>query len=334
MLTLNTIFNLCEDELNFQLQKFKDNLNYSNNLEKLNAVIINNYNNNQLNKIESQIVESEEYDLVIQNNPKSYKEFIYFYNNLLQNKYKCIKIQINSFNSYELLNSLNLYMTNFKIKNTLFFKMNEKFIISSSNNKSILIDDTKIITLNSYVITFNINEKYIIISLSDNTIQVFNFNLYCLATLEGHTKQISCISNDNNYIISGSWDNTIKVWNINTFKCIRTLKKHSDIVNCIAINDKYIVSGSDDKTIIIWNINFFTYITTLIIHTNNVSCLKINKNYLISGSHDNTIKIFDLTTFKFIKTLYTHNDWVNDISINENYIIANFENNIIRVWKK
>ena len=68
-------------------------------------------------------------------------------------------------------------------------------------------------------------------------------------TLEGHTKEISCLAIfPDNRIVSGSDDNTLIIWNLFTQDKI-VLRGHTRSVTCIIIMDDYAISGANDKTI-------------------------------------------------------------------------------------
>ena len=90
MTTIKEIFNFTESELKNKLIEYEDETHYSNNLERINAVIIHSFNNELLNPKEMEIVESKNYDNVMKSNPKSYSDFL----NLLKVKKK-INININ-----------------------------------------------------------------------------------------------------------------------------------------------------------------------------------------------------------------------------------------------
>jgi hypothetical protein len=62
--TLKQIFSYSEEELDQILEDYQDENDY-NNIERLNAVIIYLFNDNLLNEEDSKIVESKEYNLII-----------------------------------------------------------------------------------------------------------------------------------------------------------------------------------------------------------------------------------------------------------------------------
>jgi len=82
MLTLEEIFNLTEKELDIKLKEYNDNTKYSNLSDKIDALIIELYNNSLLNKEELKIVGNPNYDKIMELKPKNYDEFVIFYNEI------------------------------------------------------------------------------------------------------------------------------------------------------------------------------------------------------------------------------------------------------------
>ena len=90
-ITIEEIFSLTKLQLKNKLLEHEDKTHYSNNLERINAVIIHSFNKELLNSKEMEIVESKNYDRVMKSNPTSYSDFL----NLL-NPRKKINININT----------------------------------------------------------------------------------------------------------------------------------------------------------------------------------------------------------------------------------------------
>ena len=353
---LEKIFDFTIKELNLQLIKYKDETEYSNNLEKLNAVIIHNFNNNKLNEQESKIVESDNYDNTMNLNPENYNEFIEFYNKL--NKKIILK------------NS----KININIKKELLKSWRTPKLITTLGDDIEWVNSIAISNVEKAIDNFgnNISEQYIISGSADKTIKVWKINyneklsnFEFIKKLEGHTNHVTCVAISDKYIISGSIDKTIKIWEIsNDFKCIETLENNNS-VSSVAIKNQYIVSGLDDFTIKVWTIikennnTHFELLEILKGHTNYVSSLEIsniniinnndniiNTQYIVSGSYDNTIKVWfiinykneNLTTNKnylitCIKTLKGNNNWFHSISMNDNYLVSGSNDSTIKIWK-
>ena len=56
-----------------------------------------------------------------------------------------------------------------------------------------------------------------------------------MATLEGHTSFVLCLTVYKNKLFSGSRDHTIRVWDADTHAHVATLEGHTDDVTCLTI---------------------------------------------------------------------------------------------------
>ena len=77
-----------------------------------------------------------------------------------------------------------------------------------------------------------------------------------VATLEGHTDRVFCLTIYKNMLFSGSADGSIRVWDADTHAHVATLEGHTDQVWCLTIYKNKLFSGSADEG-----------------HTNSVCCL-------------------------------------------------------------
>jgi len=334
MTTIEEIFNLTKSQLKSKLIEYEDETHYSNNLKRINAVIIHSFNKELLNTKEMEIVESDNYDRVMNLNPESYSQFL------------------------ELLNQ--------KKKST---KINSQLLKRWKNSKLVTTLEGHTDGVRSVVVS----DKYIISGSADKTIKIWDLTTFELvATLEGHNSIVNSVIVSDKYIISGSFDRTIKIWDLSTFKLIAILKGHNGYVYSLTVSDKYIISGSVDKTIKIWDLSTFELVKTLKGHDSYVYSVtvsgiinttdefgKINsventtnkfgniisKQYIISGSADETIKIWNLSTFKLVTTLKGHNSIVSSVvvssventtdlpdNIGKQYIISGSFDKTIKIW--
>jgi len=362
MTTIEEIFNLSEDELKSKLIEYEDEIHYSNNLKRINAVIIHSFNNSLLNSKEMEIVESNNYDRIMKSNPTSYSDFL----NLLKPRKK-INININP----QLLKRWNTpkvttleghtnFVTSVAVSGIINTSDNieKQYIISGSSDKTIKIWDlstfklvetleghteyvTSVAVISSVEKTADLPKKYIISGSADKTIKIWDLSTFKLVeTLEGHTSDVASLTVSSKYIISGSFDKTIKIWDLSTFKLVETLEGHTDNVNCVAVSDKYIISGSADTTIKIWDLSTFELVETLEGHIQtvlyvavsgiiNTTTNKFGKQYIISGSDDNTIRFWDLSTFKLVKTLEGHTRLVSSVAVSSVFNTTDKFGNII-----
>ena len=338
MITIEEIFSLTKSQLKNKLLEYEDETHYSNNLEMINAVIIHSFNNSLLISEEMEIVESDNYDRVMNLNPTSYSDFL----NLLKPRKK-INININP----ELLKSWNTPKVTTLEGHTR--PVNCVAVSSIINIPATLLDI--------------IGKRYIISGSRDNTIKIWDLSTFKLVTtLEGHTSWVRSVAAsgiinttdefEKQYIISGSDDKTIKIWNFSTFELVETLEGHNPIMS-IAISgiinttDKfgkqYIISGLRDGIIKIWDLSTFELAATLkmnlIYKFNSVT---VSGKYIISGSGDETITIWDLSTFELVTTLEGHTHSVSSVVVSGNtnfpdnigkqYIISGSWDNTIKIW--
>ena len=75
-----------------------------------------------------------------------------------------------------------------------------------------------------------------------------------LATLEGHTDGVRCLTLYGDKLFSGSMDDTIRVWDADTHKHLATLEGHTDGVICLTLYGDKLFSSSVDSTIRVWNV--------------------------------------------------------------------------------
>ena len=116
----------------------------------------------------------------------------------------------------------------------------------------------------------------------------------CLATLEGHTGHVRCLTLYGNKLFSGSWDNTIRVWDADTHEHLATLEGHAGWVSCLTLHGNKLFSAGDDRTIRVWNADTHKHLATLKGHTADVGCLTLYGNKLFSGSGDSTIRVWNV----------------------------------------
>ena len=75
-----------------------------------------------------------------------------------------------------------------------------------------------------------------------------------IATLQGHTSGVTCLTVVGNKLYSGSYDNTIGVWETDTHQHVTTLQGHTGTVYCLAVVGNKLCSGSFDRTIRVWTV--------------------------------------------------------------------------------
>ena len=115
-----------------------------------------------------------------------------------------------------------------------------------------------------------------------------------IATLQGHTSCVRCLTVVGNKLYSGSSDGTIRVWDTETHQHIATLQGHTYDVYCLRVVGSKLFSGSEDRTIREWDTDTHQHITAVQGHTSYVTCLTLVGRKLYSGSSDKTIRVWAL----------------------------------------
>ncbi|KAL8062573.1 hypothetical protein ABFX02_02G156500 [Erythranthe guttata] len=70
---------------------------------------------------------------------------------------------------------------------------------------------------------------------------------------EHHSAVCSLVVGANNRLYSGSKDSTIKVWDTYNLQCLHTLSGHTKDVTSLVCWDSYLISASLDKTLKVWS---------------------------------------------------------------------------------
>jgi WD40 repeat protein len=161
-----------------------------------------------------------------------------------------------------------------------------------------------------------------------------------LATLRGHTDDITCLSYsaDGLQLASGSFDSTIRLWKV-ARRCLEaTLEGHTKGVRCLSYSTDglQLASGSFDRTIRLWNVARRCHEATLEGHTNVITCLSYNADglQLASGSFDRTIRLWNVVRRCHEATLVGDTDTVHCLSYSADglQLASGSEDSRIRLW--
>lgn len=98
---------------------------------------------------------------------------------------------------------------------------------------------------------------------------------------------------DKPYLVSGADDHTVRVWDYQTKLCIATLEGHTNNISCVAFHPSLpiILSGSEDGTVRLWHANTYRLENTLNYGMERVwtlHCLK-GSNKVAIGYDDGTV---------------------------------------------
>jgi hypothetical protein len=312
MLTIEKIFSLSKKELKLQLIEFNDEEKYSNILELRNAVIIQAFNNNQLNENDEKIVSNDKFDLIMKTNPKTYIDFLDKLDNKISSKKQISKFtrKINIDVNPENLKSWNYV----KIIKTIDYDNQHLFRSMTSNSKYLFVhlinnnNNRKIINRKISIYDFkfelihNIDVKYDYVSKDDTFIEIFcNENYLFIAYVSNHK-------------------NSIKIFDINNFNEIKIIELKNRFKMCFNKNFLYVGFSYNKKTLI-YSLQTFKIIKTIEISHDIYDLTIVNDNYLFKQFDGDKIKIIDLETFKEKKILNT-NEYIAFMILNDKFLIT------------
>ena len=165
-----------------------------------------------------------------------------------------------------------------------------------------------------------------------------------LATLEGHTSRVPCVSfsADGSLLASGSWDRTVKLWDMSTRELVGTLEGHRDGPTSVAFSPDGTTlasaGGWNDATVRLWDVATREPIGILEGHTNDVRSVAFSPpdGALLAsagGYEDRTVKLWDVATRELIGTLEGREYEVNAVAFSPGgNILASVSWDGTRLW--
>jgi WD40 repeat protein len=161
-----------------------------------------------------------------------------------------------------------------------------------------------------------------------------------LATLKGHTKDITCLSYsaDGGQLASGSDDRTVRLWNLERGCEQASLVGHTSSVYCLSYSadGRQLASGSDDSMVRLWNLERGCEQASLVGHTGYVYCLSYSADgrQLASGSLDRTVRLWNLERGCEQATLEGHTSLVSCLSFSADgrQLASGSNDRTVRLW--
>ena len=161
----------------------------------------------------------------------------------------------------------------------------------------------------------------------------------CMATLEGHSEGVTCVSlsTSRGLLASGSADKKIKLWDARDVDAIRTLEGHSAGVTSVAWapDGGLLASGSWDASAILWDASTYEVTRRLEGHTDSVTSIAFSPDgaFIATGSDDASIKIWR-TTGDLIFTLEGHTEGVTSVAFSPtgHELASGSGDKTLRVW--
>jgi len=314
MLSIKKIFASTDEQLDQQLIKYSDTNNYKTRSRKIKNVIINAYNNDDLNEQDSLIVGNDNFDSIINQKPETYLDFQNLRNYSISKLTKRINITIDK----KLLINWNFIKFKIDLKenlnNIIQLFLNSQYLFSLDINLNIKFWDLKTLNYVSSIDNLGINSK---IHCNDEYLfyidNNFNINMTLLSNLK-NTKIKSKIKNIKNLFVNN--DNLI-LYSKNKFE-IHSIKKNKLLkdIDLSFVDNIISIIATEKYFIIAYNLNIIKIhdIETLkvynkITHDNAIKSIILNNEYLFISSLTNKIKVISLNNFQVVKELYSQYEY-------------------------
>jgi uncharacterized protein (TIGR03067 family) len=161
-----------------------------------------------------------------------------------------------------------------------------------------------------------------------------------LASLEGHTADISCVkfSPDGKILASSSLDTTIHLWDLQAGKYLATLGPMYGSVYSVDFSPdgKAIAIGGTFETIKLRDVATGKTIRTFEGHTKTVYSVVFSPDgkLLASAGEDNVVRLWDVQSGQQVKVLKGHTDLISSLSFSPNgkLLASSSRDKTIRLW--
>ncbi|KAI8344138.1 WD40-repeat-containing domain protein [Chlamydoabsidia padenii] len=179
----------------------------------------------------------------------------------------------------------------------------------------------------------------------------------CVASFDGHQREITAMHADFSHLVSGSNDKTMKLWDLATQDCVLTMdvmwaSQHStshswsfdnlkmnffepsnDYIGALQFWNFALASGTMDGKLRMWDLRTGQVHRTLPGHKGAITALQFDEIHLVSGSADKTVRVWDLRTGSVSDTL-SFTDPVSSLQFSSGKIISTTNTTDIDVYNR
>jgi WD40 repeat protein len=256
--------------------------------------------------------------------------------------------------------SLKLLEGHRKAVKTVAFSPDGKFLVSSGEDKTILVWDLK--TNQKFSLRKGFDQPWARVNQEINSL--FNNELESIfkpakpfQDLENKFKEFGEIiqtssddkinsvdfSPSQKLVASGGDDKMVKLWSLNDRKELDSMSGHTEKVYSVAFhpNGEILASASKDKTVKLWSVQTGEILSTLQGHKDKVLCVTFSRDGKLlasaGGENDKTVILWNLGDRNSI-TLKGHSDWFGgirfvEISANGKFVATASMDKTIKIWQ-
>lgn len=187
-------------------------------------------------------------------------------------------------------------------------------------------------------LAYSPNQKFIVSSSGDKTIKIWScLTKKLIKTLAGHNDTVwsVAVTPDSQIIASGSSDQTIRVWHLNHNKAPQIIHGYQGWVTSVAINSQgnILVSSGTDGTVRLWNLLSCELICTLLGHTDSVFSVVISPDdQIIATASLKEVLLWNLSTGELIDCLNGCHPII--FSNDGQFLVTSNKDSSLKVWSR
>jgi WD40 repeat protein len=191
------------------------------------------------------------------------------------------------------------------------------------------------------VVSFSNNDKYIIATNDDNSVVLFDVDSIVEKTFQGHNDEVnSAFLNPNgDLLISSSNDKTVRIWDVQSEKEVTRLEAHQWEVNMAVFssNSLFALSASEDHSAILWDSNKGEYINKFLFST-GIKWINFShdEKFMAISSEDET-RVYNTSTGNLLLSSHINQNIEdaffisNEFSSDNKYLVIS-SNKYVEIW--